>query len=44
MEDRIANEVQLRIKAGWSVFERYKEIFRDMETPMSLKRKSLTSA
>ena len=34
MEDRTANEVQLRIKAGWSVFGRYKEIFQDKEIPI----------
>ena len=39
MEDRTANEIQLRIKAGWSVFGRYREIFQDKELPMCLKRK-----
>ena len=39
MEDRTANDVQLRIKAGWSVFGRYKDIFQDKEIPMCLKRK-----
>ena len=39
MEDRTANEVQLRIKAGWSVFGRYREILKDKEIPMCLKRK-----
>ena len=38
MEDRTANEVQLRIKAGWSVFGRYKEILQNKEIPMCLKR------
>ena len=40
MEDRTSNEAQLRIKAGWSVFGRYKEIFQDKEIPLSLKRKA----
>ena len=39
MEDRTASEVQLRIKAGWSVSGRYKEIFLNKELPMCLKRK-----
>ena len=38
MEDRTANEVQSRIKAGWSVFGRYKEILHDKEIPICLKR------
>ena len=39
MKDLTANEVQLRIKAGWSIFGRYKEIFQDKDMPMCLKRK-----
>ena len=39
MEDRTANEVQLRIKAGWSVFGRYKEILQNKDIPMCLKTK-----
>ena len=34
MEDHTANEGQLRIKAGWSVFWIYKEIFPDKEKHM----------
>ena len=32
-------EVSIRIKAGWSVFGKYREIFPDRQLPMSLKRK-----
>ena len=39
LEDRTANEVQLRIKAGWAVFGKYKEIFQNKEIPICLKRK-----
>ena len=38
-EDRTANEVQLRIKAGWAVFGKYKEIFQHKEIPNCLKLK-----
>ena len=39
MENRTKQEVSIRIKAGWSVFGKYKEIFLDRHLPMSLKRK-----
>ena len=39
MEDRTVNEVQLTIKARWSVFGINKETFQDKELPMCLKRK-----
>ena len=39
LEDRTVNEVQLRIKAGWAVFGKYKEIFQNKEIPICLKRK-----
>ena len=38
MEDRTANEVQLRIKAGWAVFCKYKEIFQNKEIPICFKQ------
>ena len=38
-EDRTANETQLRIKAGWLVFGKYKEIFENKDIPINLKRK-----
>ena len=38
-EDRTANETQLRIKAGWLVFGKYKEIFENKDLPINLKRK-----
>ena len=37
-EDRTANETQLRIKAGWLVFGKYKEIFENKDIPINLKR------
>ena len=37
-EDRTANETQLRIKAGWLVFGKYKEIFVSKGIPMNSKR------
>ena len=39
IEDRTAYETQLRIKAGWLVFGKYKEIFQNKDIPMNLKRK-----
>ena len=39
MADRTANEAQERIRAGWAVFGKYKEIFRNEELPICLKRK-----
>ena len=39
LKDRTRNEVQLRIKAGWTVFGKYKEIFQNIEIPLCLKRK-----
>ena len=39
MENSTKQEVSIRIKAGWSVFGKYREIFLDMHLPMSLKRK-----
>ena len=39
MENRTKQEVSIRIKAGWSVFDKYREIFLEMYLPMSLKRK-----
>ena len=35
--------VSIRIKAGWSVFGKYRESFLHRHLPMSLKRKVLTS-
>ena len=32
-------KVSIRIKAGWSVFEKYRAIFLDRHLPMSIKRK-----
>ena len=40
MENRTLEEVLTRIKMGWSVFYKYKEIFLDKDLPMSLKRKA----
>ena len=39
MENRTKQEVSIRVKAGWSVFGKYREIFLDRHLPMSLKRK-----
>ena len=39
-ENRTLEEVLTRIKTGWSVFYKYKEIFLDKDLPMSLKRKA----
>ena len=39
MENRTKQEVSIRIKAGWSVFGKYREIFLDRHLPMSLNRK-----
>ena len=39
MENRTKQEVSIRIKAGWSVFGKYREIFLDRYLSMSLKRK-----
>ena len=39
MENSTKREVSIRIKAGWSVFGKYREIFLDRHLPMSLKRK-----
>ena len=39
MENSTKQEVSIRIKAGWSVFGKYREIFLDRHFPMSLKRK-----
>ena len=36
-------EVSVRIKARWSVFGKYRQIFLDRRLPMSLKERSLTS-
>ena len=39
MENSTEQEVSIRIKAGWSVFGMYREIFLDRHLPVSLKRK-----
>ena len=39
MENSTKQEVSIRIKAGWSAFGKYTEIFLDRHLPMSLKRK-----
>ena len=39
MENSTKQEVSIRIKAGWSVFGKYREIFLNRHLPMSLKRK-----
>ena len=39
MENSTKQEISIRIKAGWSVFGKYREIFLDIHLPMSLKRK-----
>jgi hypothetical protein len=39
VENRTLEEVLIRIKMGWSVFYKYKEIFLDKNFPMSLKSK-----
>ena len=40
IEKRPRQEVSRRIKAEWSVFRKYREIFLDRHIPMSLKRKA----
>ena len=39
MEKRTRQEVSVRIKAGWGVFGKSREIFQYRHHPMSLKRK-----
>ena len=39
MENRTKQEVSIRIKAGWSVVGKYRDIFLDRHLPMGLKRK-----
>ena len=39
MENSTTQEVSIRIKAGWSAFGKYREIFLDRHLPMSFKRK-----
>ena len=39
MKNSTKQEVSIRIKAGWTVFGKYREIFLDRHLPMSLKRK-----
>ena len=39
MENSTKQEVSIRIKAGWSVFGKYREIFLDRHLPISLKRR-----
>ena len=39
MKNRTKQEVSIRIKAGWTVLGKYREIFLDRHLPMSLKRK-----
>ena len=39
MENRTKQEVSIRIKAGWSAFGKYRELFLDRHLPMGLKRK-----
>ena len=41
MEDRREKNVQLRIKVGCSIFERYKEICQDKRNTYVLEKKSL---
>ena len=43
MENRTNQEVLIRIKAGWSVLGKYRDIFLNRHLPMRLKRRSLTS-
>ena len=39
MENSTKQDVSIRIKAGWSVFGKYREIFLDRHLSMSLKKK-----
>ena len=39
MENSTKQEVSIKIKAGWSVFGKHREIFLDRHLPMNLKRK-----
>ena len=39
LEDQTANAFQLRIKAGWAVFGKYKELFQNKELLICLKQK-----
>ena len=39
MQDTTKEEVLTRIKAGWGLFGRYKEIFCDRKLPISLKKR-----
>ena len=38
MENSTKQEVSIRIKAGWSVLGKYRELFLDRHLPVSLKR------
>ena len=38
MENSTKQKVSIRIKAGWSVFGKYREVFLDSHHPMSLKK------
>ena len=39
MKNSTKQEVSTRIKVGWGVFGKYREVFLDRHLPMSLKRK-----
>ena len=39
MDNSTKQKVSIRIKVGWSVFGKYREIFQDRHLPMSLKYK-----
>ena len=41
MENRTKQEVSIRIKAGWSLSGKYREIFPDRHQPLNLKRRGL---
>ena len=41
--NRTKKDFSIRIKTGWSVFGKYRDIFLDRHLPMSLKRKIFTS-
>ncbi len=39
LDEHTREEVNIRIKAGWSCFGRYKDILCDQKLPMSLRRR-----
>ena len=43
MENRTKQKVWIRMKIGWSVFGKYREIFLHRHLPMTVKRKAFNN-